>query len=63
MPSRSRRRTVVTPFAISIIVIAVAVLALSLFWFSDDHTKRALAALVVALLVGAVAGYSVYAGL
>jgi hypothetical protein len=61
MPSQSRRITI-TPFTIAVAVIALAVLALSVFWFTDDHTKRAVAALVVAVVIGAGAGYSAYAG-
>ncbi len=63
MPSTNRRSVSITPFVISLIVIAVALLALAIFWFTDSHTKRGIAALVVALLVGAGAGYSAYANL
>jgi CHASE2 domain-containing sensor protein len=63
MPSDSRRRVSVSPFAISLIVIAVALLAVALFWFSDSHTKHGVAAVVAALLVGGGAGYAVYADL
>jgi drug/metabolite transporter (DMT)-like permease len=62
MPSQSSRRTVVTPFTIAVIVIALAFVALAVFWFSDGHTKRAVAALVVAAVVGGGAGYSAYMG-
>jgi len=63
MPSSSPRPISITPFVISLAVIAVALGALAIFWFSDDHAKRAVATVVVALLVGGGAGYSAYAGL
>jgi RsiW-degrading membrane proteinase PrsW (M82 family) len=63
MPSQSSRSISITPFVISLAVIAVALVALAIFWFSDDHTKRAVVAVVAALLVGGGAGYSAYAGL
>ena len=62
MPSQSSRRSAITPFTIAVIVIALAFLALAIFWFSDGHTKRAVASLVAAVLVGGGAGYSAYMG-
>ena len=63
MPSTHRRSMSVSPFVISLVVIAVALVALAVFWFTDSHVKRGIASLVVAVLVGAGAGYSAYAGL
>ncbi len=63
MPSTNRRSMSISPFVISLIVITVALLALAVFWFTNSHPKRGIAALVVAVLVGAGAGYSAYADL
>ena len=63
MPSAQRRTLSISPFVISLVVIALAMLALAIFWFTDSHVKRGVAAVVVAVLVGAGAGYSAYAGL
>ncbi len=62
MPS-SRRSLTISPFVISLVVIAVALLALAIFWFTDSHVKRGIAAAAVAILVAGGAGYSAYAGL
>ncbi len=63
MPSASSGRIAISPFAISLVVIAVALLALAVFWFTDSHTKRAILALVGTAVVAGGAGYSVYAGI
>jgi hypothetical protein len=63
MPSTKSRSISISPFVISLIVVTLALLALSIFWFTDSHVKRGVAALVVAVLVGGGAGYSAYAGL
>ena len=63
MPSRVPDRRRVSPFAVTLLVIALALVALGLFWFSDDHGKRAVLALVLAAVVAGGFGFAVYAAI